>query len=83
MAVPATSSTTFLNAVHARSSAARTPSSPAVAESDGLMISSCSALAAGMRASSPLSAFFISMPGMRSRLISLVPSKIRLTRASR
>ena len=47
------------------------------------MTSSISRLAAGISASSPLSARFINMPGINSRLISLVPSKMRFTRASR
>ena len=46
--------------------------------------SSCSALAAGMSGKLALHARgATSMPGISSRLISLVPSKMRLTRASR
>ena len=68
------------NAVGA--SAIGVPSSSGI-ESDGLMISSCSRLAAAMSGSSPLSAFFMSIPGIKRRLISFVPSKMRFTRASR
>ena len=39
--------------------------------------------AAAMIGTSPLTARFASMPGISRRLISLVPSKMRLTRASR
>ena len=83
IAVPATSSTTFLNVMQARDSAVSAPSPSSGMLIDGLMISSCSALAAAISGSSPFSAFFISMPGINRRLISLVPSKMRLTRASR
>ena len=82
MAVPSTISATFFNAATAR----RSPSSGASdagSGSDGVRISSCSFFAAGMSGRSPFRARRISMPGISRRLISLVPSKIRLTRASR
>src|SRR3954465_8023622 len=50
---------------------------------EGERISSCSRLAAEIIGSVPLTARFASMPGISRRLISLVPSKIRFTRASR
>ena len=49
----------------------------------GASSSSCSFFAAAMSGSWPLSARRISMPGISRRLISLVPSKMRFTRASR
>jgi len=50
---------------------------------DGERTSSIKACAAGSKASRPLSAAFISRPGINMRLISFVPSKIRLMRVSR
>ena len=84
MAAPSPRRVTFLNASTALASApSSAPSAASRLGAEGLMTSSISRLAAGISASSPLSARFINIPGISSRLISLVPSKIRFTRASR
>ena len=82
MAVPSTISAVFFSAAIVRRSAS-SGTSPAGSGSDGVSSSSCSFLAAGMSGKEPLTARRASMPGISSRLISLVPSKMRFTMASR
>ena len=72
-------SAAFLSAATARPSSARRPSSAVPIAAGRLVLG---ALAAGMIADRP-GARRASIPGISSRLISLVPSKMRLTRASR
>ena len=80
-AAPATSMASFLAFSTSLRSAASVPSS---SSPDGPAItSSITFLMAGSSASCPLMARFSSHPVMMRRLISLVPSKMRLTRESR
>ena len=64
-------------------SVASTFSSSSKAGICGANTSSINACAAGSNFNLPLSALFISRPGINIRLISFVPSKIRLMRESR
>ena len=82
MARPTTASPTLRNAPAADAAASSGPSAGAAA-ARGASNSSCSFFAAGIRGSAPLTARLTSMPGMSSRLISFVPSKMRFTRESR
>ena len=82
-AVPSTISPTFFALATSRASFASTPSSSSSEGRLGDSTSSIKPCAAGSSASLPVMARFISMPGMSMRLISFVPSKMRLMRESR
>ena len=82
-AVPKVISATFFAFCASFISAASTPSSSSNDPIEGDSTSSINFCAAGRRASRPDSALFIMRPGMSMRLISFVPSKMRLMRESR
>ena len=82
-AVPRVMSATFLAFCASFISAASTASSSSKLGIEGERTSSIKLCAAGRSASFPAIARFINMPGINMRLISFVPSKIRLMRESR
>ena len=82
-AMPSVARMTFFMPATCWASASRKPGSCG-STNDGMPVtSSATARAACRKASSPFSAFFMIMPGTSMRLISLVPSKMRLMRSSR
>ena len=84
LATPAANSAIFFTAASTSASrASNSPASPPASKEGGCITSSISFLIAPSNGSCPLIARFISQPVMIMRLISLVPSKMRLMRASR